>query len=130
MTARRIRLRKAAVARGEKPVGSPETLPQDVEGLIALLKRLFSFDFDWDEIHAAEVFPRQFWGKKVSNIVDTKLRLLRNQVVHAFLDTGEVPLSVDEMVNYSEIANALPMTKSFARWMLKNEFPSQFPSGI
>lgn len=120
---RRQRISAEARAAGSSVTTSSERLPKDLNGLIELLKRLFSVSFLWDEIAVESVFEKQFWGRKVTDIVDKKLRPLRNELGHAFLDSGEIPLSLDESRNAAEVSKHLPMTKCFARWMLKNEFP-------
>ncbi len=130
LIARRAKMRTAAVARGERHTQRPERIPDDPNSLIILLDGLFPVKLKWDEIAAEQVFPRKFWGKKITKIADTTLRPLRNELAHAFLESSHtaMPLSFDDAVSVSEVVSLLAMTKCLARWLLKNEFPDQFPS--
>jgi hypothetical protein len=127
---RRERLAQEAKARGERPTQMSERIPSDIDGVIALLTKIFSVDRPWDTSAAKTAFPTEYWGKKVNDVADKELRPLRNVLGHAFLDDSEIPMSVDEFANAAKVSRLLPMTKCIARWMLKNEFPAQFPSDL
>lgn len=123
--ARRKRLSRRTKSRHQGAVQLPERVPQNIAGLLELLRNTFIVNFSWDAVEAERVLPKKFWGKALTAIVHRDLRPIRNELTHTFLGTGE-PLSVDELANAAKVAEYLPMTKCFARWMLKNEFPDQF----
>lgn len=125
---RRERLAAEARASGRELIRVPERLPRDVDGLLMLLKKTFAVDFTWTTAEAESIFPKQFWGRKFSHILEKELRPLRNEVAHAFLESSIIPLSLDAFQKRSKVVQYLPMTKCFARMMLNNEFPLQFPS--
>lgn len=127
---RRERLAQEAKARGEKPTQVSERIPADIDAVSELLTQLFSVDRPWDASAAESAFPKEFWGRKVNEVVDKELRPLRNVLGHAFLDDSEIPMSVDEFANAVKVNKLLPMAKCIARWVLRNEFPTQFPSDL
>jgi hypothetical protein len=58
--------------------------------------------------------------------VVTELRNLRDQIAHSIMDTGELSLSLDDLVQLQRVSKWLPLTRCIARRMLKNDFPTQF----
>lgn len=125
---RRKRLSRKAITVGQSSARSSERVPEDINALLNLLRKTFMVNFAWDEIEAETVLPKEFWGREITDIVDHQLKPLRNELAHAFLRSGEIPLSVDELANAAKVTKYLTMTKCFARWMLRNEFPDQFLS--
>ena len=59
-------------------------------------------------------------------IIDSKLTPLRNEVAHGILDSGELGMSTDDMLKLERVNLLLPLTRTIARWMLKNSFRDQF----
>jgi hypothetical protein len=119
--------RKRAASRTKMSV-AVERLPEDPEGIISLLQTLFPYHIrGWDILESEFVFKRELWGKEITEIIDLKLRPLRNEVAQGFLDDDPVvPWSLDNHLKYEEVTDHVPLLKGIARWMMRNEFPRHF----
>lgn len=127
--ARRIRLDKAVISCGGTPRRLRDRLPADFNSAGTWLHQIFHHK-GWDPASVGLIFPREVLGKRMNTVLQTHLRPLRNLVAHAVLDTGEMTLSADISFNRSNVEKWLPLTKCFAKYLLKQEFPEYFDSGV
>lgn len=122
---RRERLDRDIVARGGTPTRLRERLPSDPLSAAAWLNELF-YAREWDCNVVNMVFPHEILGKRMNAVLETHLRPLRNHVAHAVLDSGEMTLSTDEAFQVADVDRWLPITKCYARYFLKRDFPEHF----
>jgi hypothetical protein len=77
----------------------------------------------------SSIFPAEALGKKFGYVIDKILTPLRVDVAHALSSaSGELTLSVDEILHTQNVNKWLPLTKCIVRRMLKDEFPAEFLS--
>ena len=73
------------------------------------------------------IFRAEAVGKKFGDVIDKILAPLRVNVAHALsLKSGELTLSVDELLHTQQVNSWLPLTKCIVRRLLKDEFPNEF----
>jgi hypothetical protein len=72
--------------------------------------------------------PQDLRGQKASDVVENVLNPLRIKVAHAlFGNSGELPLSSDDLVHTHAITSHLLVTKCLILRLLKNDFLSHLP---
>ena len=81
---------------------------------------------DWSQQAVDQVLPSDVRGKRFGQIIESKLMPLRNEIAHGILDTGELGMSIDDMLKTDRVNLLLPLTRTLARWLLKNSFRDQF----
>jgi hypothetical protein len=74
----------------------------------------------------AVLFPPVMRGIRLNKAIKAHLQPIRVRIAHAFLDSGEPGLSVDEITRVADVEQLVPITKFIARFMLKKEFPDYF----
>jgi hypothetical protein len=73
--------------------------------------------------------PPEVRGKKFGYVIGTILQPIRVDIAHALSSkSGELTMSVDELLHLEKINKWLLTTKCIIRRMLKNEFPREFLS--
>ena len=98
---------------------------------IPWLKAIFPIDRGWDAMALSSLFPSEALGKKFGYVIDQFLTPLRVDVAHALSSkSGELTLSVDELLHTQKVNKWLPPTKCIVRRMLKDEFPTEFLSHL
>jgi hypothetical protein len=123
---RRARLGKEASVAGE-PFNRPvEIIPREENRFIPWLHAIFPIRRDWDAMTVAEIFIEEAKGKRIAHLVGTELTPLRDRIAHGILHSGELALSVDDLIHLQRVNKWLPLTRCIARRMLKSEFPDQF----
>jgi hypothetical protein len=127
--ARRERLNREVVAQGGTPRRFRERLPHTYDESVAFLNRLFPRTA-WNEEIVDTVFTREVAGKRLSRIVKEKMRPLRNRVAHGVFGTNELTVDVDTELHIREVRRWLPVTRVLARYLLSEEFPSEFLATI
>jgi hypothetical protein len=105
-----------------------ERIPNDDASAKAWLNTIFPIHREWDGLTLHQMFPPEAKGKKLMNLVQTELTNLRDQIAHSIMRSGELSLSADDLVQIQRVNKWLPLTRSIARRMLKNDFPAQFLS--
>jgi hypothetical protein len=77
----------------------------------------------------ASAVPIEVRGLEIDFVTDHTLKPLRDDMAHALLSiSGELTLSVDELLHVQKINKWISLTKCMVRRTLKNEFPSDFLS--
>ena len=123
--ARRGREAQTKRAAGEDLRRSYEVVPEKHEDIMALLKRLYSWRDQWDEMAIAQTFPKEVLGKKVTYIKEKYLYGIRCGIAHALLERGEISILLDKIEHIQEVNKWLPLCRIIARWMLLNDFPRE-----
>ena len=123
---RRARLGKQAGQGGKQFIRPVETIPNDENESRTWLNALFPVHAEWDPLTLDKIFQPEAKGKRISHLVGTELTKLRDEIAHGILRSGELALSVDDLVHLQRVNKWLPLTRCIARRMLKNEFPAQF----
>ncbi|HEV2176202.1 MAG TPA: methylamine utilization protein MauJ [Terriglobia bacterium] len=126
---RRRRMGRHAANMGTEFRRPQEHIPALAADFVPWLNAIFPIrqPEGWDALAIDSVFVPEARGRKIKHIVDSYLRPLRNEVSHALSeDSGEINLSVDEMLHVVRVNRWLHLTKCIARRMLKNEFPNEF----
>lgn len=119
---RRARLGKEAGSDRAKCVCPMERIPNDDETAKAWLNAIFPIHREWDGLTLSQMFPPESRSKNLMHVVQTELTDLRDQIAHSIMRSGELSLSVDDLVQIQRVNRWLPLT----RRMLKNDFPTQF----
>mgnify|MGYP002620869661 CR=1 FL=1 len=122
---RRERIASECKNRGEEPKRYNEVVPATPAERKAWLTKLFNMPPTWND---SGVVPQEAEGKKFGKVINEYLGPLRVRIAHAVLDTGELALMADEILDIDRIHRWLGLTQSIARQMLKNDFPDQFDS--
>jgi len=126
---RRRRLGREAAMTGTQFRRPQENIPALAADFVPWLNAIFPIrqPEGWDPLAIDSVFVPEARGRKIKHVVDTHLRLLRNEISHALSEeSGEINISVDEMLHVVRVSKWLPLTKCIARRMLKNEYPNEF----
>lgn len=75
------------------------------------------------------IFPAEALSKRFGYVIQTILTPLRVDIAHALSSgSGELTMSVDDILHTQKVNKWLPLTKCIVRRMLKDEFPSEFLS--
>lgn len=102
-------------------------IPDRAEERIPWLNAIFPIRQTWDPMALESIFRPEAIGKKFGDVIDKILAPLRVNIAHALsLKSGELALSVDELLHTQQVNNWLPLTKCIVRRMLKDEFPTEF----
>jgi hypothetical protein len=125
---RRLRLGKEAGGAREKCHRPLEVIPRDDIAAKAWLNTIFPIHREWDPLTLGQIFPTEAKGKRLMHIVVTELEKLRNEIAHSIMQSGELSLSADDLVQIQRVNKWLSLTRCIARRMLKNDFPTQFLS--
>jgi methylamine utilization protein MauJ len=123
---RRNRLAMEAKASGRKPQRFEfEEIPAEPSALQPWLNAIYNLR-ERPQLALEHVLPLEVRGRRFGQIVDSKLMPLRNEVAHGILDSGEPGISIDDMLKLERVNRWLPLTRTIARRMLKNNFRDQF----
>jgi hypothetical protein len=123
---RRNRLAKEARTSGREPARfGYEAIPSESSALRPWLNAIYGWR-DWPQSAVDQVLPSDTRGKRFGHIIESKLTPLRNEVAHGILDSGELGMSIDDMLKLERVNLWLPLTRTIARRMLKNSFSDQF----
>jgi SEC-C motif len=128
MQKRRARLATAARKAGQPFTRKYENIPANPDAnAITWLNAIFSIRPNWDPMALASLFPDEVRGKSFQYVIDKVLYPMRVDVAHAISSqSGELTLSIDELLHTRNLNKWLPLTKCIVRRMLKNDFPSDF----
>lgn len=123
---RRSRLAKEARASGREPQRFEfEEVPSESSALRPWLNAIYGLR-EWSQLTVDQVLPSDIRGRRFGQIIESKLTPLRNEVAHGILDSGELGMSIDDMLKLERVNLWLPLTRTIARRMLKNSFRDQF----
>jgi hypothetical protein len=127
MLKRRSRLGAAAKRAGKPFSRKHETIPVGQDAAIKWLNAIFHVRPNWDAMALASLFPDEVTGKSFQYVIDKVLYPMRVDIAHAILSqSGELTLTVDELLHTQNLNKWLPLTKCIVRRMLKNDFPAEF----
>jgi hypothetical protein len=124
--ARRGRIDQAKRKAGEEIHRIPERLPNETAGFMALLKEVYPWRTNWDDMALEQIFPKEVWDKKLTAIRDKYFDPLRVGIAHALLKTGEVRITLDKIDHLQQVNKWLGLCRVLARVMLCHEFPKEF----
>ncbi|MGH9757011.1 MAG: methylamine utilization protein MauJ [Candidatus Acidiferrales bacterium] len=110
---------------GQDPRREYEVIPETPGKILALLRRLYPWRNNWDELGLTQIFPNEVRGKKITAIRDKHFRPLRLGIAHALLDQGEITVILDKMEYIQAVNKWLPLCRVCARWMLLSDFPRE-----
>jgi hypothetical protein len=123
---RRNRLAAEAKASRQEPQRFAfEEVPAEPSALQPWLNAIYN-PREWPELTLNQVLPIEIRGRRFGQIIESKLTPLRNEVAHGILDSGELGMSIDDMLKLERVNLWLPLTRTIARRMLKNSFRDQF----
>jgi hypothetical protein len=99
----------------------------NVGGFTVSVKTQVAGELVDDAMALTSIFLPEILGKSLKYVIDKKLYPLRVDVAHAISSqTGELTLSIDELLHTQKLNQWFPLTKCIVRRMLKNEFPTEF----
>lgn len=128
---RRKRLAEEARSQGSVPERSREVFPATVDELKLWLDALYPVrPPTWDDVVIKSLLIPETSGRKFGWIIENYISPFRNQIAHAFFDTGELALSTDDPLSSEKVNKWLPILKCIVRRMLKNTFPKVFLSAL
>ena len=122
---RRNRLDAPIIAKGGTPKRERSWLPKDANEARTWLEEIYP-GREWMDETLAVLFPPVMRGIRLNKAIKAHLQPIRVRIAHAFLDSGEPGLSVDEITRVADVEQLVPITKFIARFMLKKEFPDYF----
>jgi hypothetical protein len=130
MLKRRARLGAEARKAGQPFTRKHETIPATTDAAaITWLNAIFSIRPNWDQMALASLFPSEVAGKSFQYVIDKVLYPMRVDIAHAILSqSGDLTLTVDELLHTRNLNKWLPLLKCIVRRMLKNDFPADFLS--
>jgi hypothetical protein len=131
LRARRTRLARESKRTGGTYTAPVEQMPNNEAEVRAWLEGLFYIrrEFDLSTLQAA--VSQELRGRTATDVIENVLKPLRDQVAHAlFGNSGELPLSSDDLTHTHKVTQKLLVTKCVARRMLKNDFPNDFLSHL
>jgi hypothetical protein len=127
MLKRRARLGAEARKAGKPFTRKHETIPANPGAAIEWLNAIFSIRPNWDAMALTSLFPNEVVGKSFQYVIDKVLYPMRVDIAHAISSqSGELTLTVDELLHTQNLHKWLPLTKCIVRRMLKNDFPTDF----
>lgn len=127
--ARRTRLKREAKKINQAFSRPIRVLPIEKSDMIAWLNALFAVRPNWDDLSLSSIFPPEVRGKDITEIIENLLKPLRVNIAHALTATsGELTLSVDELLHIQNVGKWLYLTKCIVRRMLKDEFSGEYLS--
>lgn len=127
--ARRKRLERDTRNTGQTYLWPTEVVPKDRAAFERWLNAIFPVrpSWGWDDMALESIFRNEAMGKPFEDVWSGILVPLRNDVAHAlFTDTGEISLSVDDLLHQARIERWIPLLRAMVRRMLKNDFPDEF----
>jgi hypothetical protein len=127
--ARRNRLAAEAVSVGKKPRSLVERVPSDENVFQKWLDAVYHVR-EWHQLALNQALPLDIRGKKFNAIIDSDLRPLRNEIAHAIMDSGELGMSADDLIQVEKVDRWLPVTRTIVRRMWKNDFRNEFLSHL
>lgn len=125
LIAKRGREARSKREAGQDPRRAYEVIPEDSDGVLKLLKRLYPWRESWDDLAVRQIFPPEVLGQKLTVLRDKYLRPLRLGIAHALLDSGEITIVLDKMDYIDAVNRWLPLCRICARWMLLTDFPRE-----
>ena len=129
MSKRRARLGREARKAGKQFTRPHENIPAELSVATPWLNAIFPIRREWDPMALTSIFPDEVLGKSFQYVIDKVLYPLRVDIAHAISSqTGELTLSVDELLHTQNLNKWLPLAKCMVRRMLKNDFPREFLS--
>ncbi len=130
MLKRRARLGAEARKAGQPFTRKYEAIPATTDAAaITWLNAIFSIRPNWDPMALVSLFPSEVAGKSFQYVIDRVLYPMRVDIAHAImLQSGELTLTVDELLHTRNLNKWLPLLKCIVRRMLKNDFPADFLS--
>jgi hypothetical protein len=124
---RRGRLGAEARKAGKPFTRRNETIPANPDAAIKWLNAIFSIRPNWDAMALTSLFPNEVASKSFQHVIDKVLYPMRVDIAHAVSSqSGELTLTVDELLHTQNVHKWLPLTKCIVRRMLKNDFPADF----
>lgn len=124
---RRTRLNEEAKAAGREPIRrAREIIPGARDELLGWLGEVYPWRSSWDDFALDQLIPPEAAGKKLGWLREKHLNPLRVRIAHALLDTGEAGVRLDSMEHIQEINKWLPLCRTIARSVIRNEFPEEF----
>jgi hypothetical protein len=127
MLKRRARLGAEARRSGQPFRREHETIPATSDAAMNWLNAIFSIRRNWDAMALASLFPVEVAGKSFQHVIDKFLYPIRVDIAHAISSqSGELTLTVDELLHTQNLHKWLPLTKCIVRRMLKNDFSVDF----
>ena len=123
---RRSRLDHDKKLAGQEIRRIPQCFPNSAEGFKDILKEIYPWRVEWDEMAVSQMFPKEVWGKKLTYIRDHCLNPLRIGIAHALVKTGEVRITLNRRDHIQQVNKWLPLCRISARLMLREEFPNEF----
>jgi len=127
-----IKARRTRALRQAKRAGVPapthqEVLPSNDKEVVKWLNALFPIKPDWDAMALATAVPQEIRGKELMDAIEGTLSPLRVNIAHALLTpSGELTMSVDELLHINQVNRWVTFLKCAVRRLLKNEFPKEF----
>jgi hypothetical protein len=115
---------------GQDPRRTYEVIPEKPGEALVLLRRLYPWREQWDQMSVEQIFPSEVLGQRVTAIRDKHLRPLRLGIAHALLDQGEITVVLDKMEYIQAINKWLPLCRLCARWMMLGDFPLECSVGM
>lgn len=115
---------------GQDPRRAYEVIPERQDEALALLRKLYPWREQWDQMAVSQIFPNEVLGKRVTKVRDEYLRPLRLGIAHALLDKGEITVVLDKMEYIQAINKWLPLCRLCARWMMLGDFPQECSIGM
>jgi hypothetical protein len=123
---RRGRTNEAAKEAGQQVRRFREVIPATQGELIALLQDVYPWRKQWDSFALDQMIPPEASGKKIGWVREKHLNPLRVGIAHALLHTGEVTMTFDKLEHVQQVNRWLPLCRTLARLLLRNEFPDEF----
>jgi hypothetical protein len=102
-----------------------EEVPSELLAMQAWLNAIYGVR-EWDQRTVDQALPADIRGRRFTQIIESKLTPLRNEVAHGILDSGELGMSIDDMLKLERVNYWLSLTRTMVRRLLKNSFPDQF----
>ena len=131
LRARRTRLAREAKRKNASYTAPDEVLPSTPADIKSWLERLFYIRREFDLSAFESAVPQDLRGRKASDVIENVLTPLRVKVAHAlFGNSGELPLSSDDLTHTHSVTGRLLVTKCLVRRMLKSDFPKDFLSHL
>lgn len=124
---RRTRLAQEAKDAARPITRHREYLPRTPDEIVTWLNASFPVRRAWDVMAVESAVPPEIRGRKFGHVINTILQPLRVDIAHALSSkSGELTMSVDELLHIEKINKWMLPAKCLARRMLKNEFPAEF----
>lgn len=112
--------RRAPLRSGSKPF---ERFPENLNTAGTWLGAIYGERVShWGELALASILRNEVTGKKLPAFATNTCGPLRNRVGHALMDNGALGASTDDLTQLDEIRSWLPITRTMARRMMKNDF--------